>query len=294
MGERGKKLLIFDVDGTLAPHGEPMEREVAEALCALERRGHTVGFSSGKTFEYLDGLARGVGLKRCAAIAENGAALFYGGSLRLLAERPPFFDALRRDIARLLPGVRLQHNMVNFTALATGAALEAVTAHIGSAGACDGRNCQLYVHRDAVDLLPLGVDKGRALAELGRQRRGRPADARRSRAVPRGGRRDRGRQALCGRADADGVSAGYVRLMGIKRMRDQSRIQLPPEKRREMVAAIKGYFLNERDEEMGELASGMLLNFIVDALAPEFYNQGVADAQKYISDRAEDLYALML
>lgn len=77
-------------------------------------------------------------------------------------------------------------------------------------------------------------------------------------------------------------------------MRDTSRIKLTPEKKREMTAAIKGYFQTERDEEMGELAAGLILNFIVDKLAPEFYNQGVADAYKHISEKAEDLYALMI
>jgi uncharacterized protein (DUF2164 family) len=76
-------------------------------------------------------------------------------------------------------------------------------------------------------------------------------------------------------------------------MKDRNRIQIAPEKKKEMAAALRDYFLNERDEELGELASGMLMNFIIDELAPEFYNQGVADAQKYISDKAEDLYSLM-
>jgi uncharacterized protein (DUF2164 family) len=77
-------------------------------------------------------------------------------------------------------------------------------------------------------------------------------------------------------------------------MGNRDRIQLSPEKRREMTAAIKDYFLNERDKELGELASGMLLNFFIDNLAPEFYNQGIADAQKYISNKTEDLYGLMI
>jgi hydroxymethylpyrimidine pyrophosphatase-like HAD family hydrolase len=162
----GKKLLIFDVDGTLAPHGQPLEREVAGALCELEQRGHVVGFASGKTFEYLDGLARGTGLKKLTTISENGAVLFYADRLYPMAARPPLFDTLQRDIERLFSEVRLQHNMVNLTALAKGEMLEALAALLEKAGTCDGKSCQFYLHSDAVDLLPLGVDKGRALAKL--------------------------------------------------------------------------------------------------------------------------------
>ena len=158
-----KKLLVFDVDGTLAPHGAPIGRETAGALCELERR---VAFASGKAAEYLDGLARGIGLEGRCLIAENGGVIYHGGNMHLLAERPAFFDRLHNDIVRLFPRARLQHNMVNLTALAAGETLEAVAAHLKSAGVCDGKSCLFYLHSDAAELLPKGVDKGRALHEL--------------------------------------------------------------------------------------------------------------------------------
>lgn len=163
-----KKLLVFDVDGTLTPHGVPIGRGTAEALCELERRGHTVAFASGKTTEYLDGLARGIGLASRCLIAENGAVLYLGEKIHLLAERPAFFDRLQHDIVRLFPQARLQHNMVNLTALTTGDTLEAVVAHLKSTGMCDGKSCRFYLHSDSAELLPQGVDKGRALHEVKR------------------------------------------------------------------------------------------------------------------------------
>lgn len=72
------------------------------------------------------------------------------------------------------------------------------------------------------------------------------------------------------------------------------KIKLSKEKKKEMTSAIKDYFLNERDEELGDLASSLILDFIIDELAPEFYNQGVYDSYKYISDRNEDLLALQI
>jgi uncharacterized protein (DUF2164 family) len=75
-------------------------------------------------------------------------------------------------------------------------------------------------------------------------------------------------------------------------MKDNSKIILTKEKREEMVASIKEYFLNEREENLGDLASNMILNFIIEELAPDFYNQGVFDSYKYMNDRVEDLLSI--
>jgi uncharacterized protein (DUF2164 family) len=39
------------------------------------------------------------------------------------------------------------------------------------------------------------------------------------------------------------------------------------------------YFREEREEEIGELAAGMLLDFIEREIGPVFYNRGVRDAK---------------
>jgi uncharacterized protein (DUF2164 family) len=77
-------------------------------------------------------------------------------------------------------------------------------------------------------------------------------------------------------------------------MMDKSKIKLTKEKKGEMVSAIKNYFLNEREEELGDLASNLILNFIIEELAPEFYNQGVYDSYKYMNDRNEDLLSIQI
>ena len=71
-----------------------------------------------------------------------------------------------------------------------------------------------------------------------------------------------------------------------------NKIKLTKEKREYMISAIKSYFLNERDEELGDLASSMLLDFFVDELSMEFYNQGVYDSYVYMNDRCEDLLSI--
>jgi uncharacterized protein (DUF2164 family) len=72
----------------------------------------------------------------------------------------------------------------------------------------------------------------------------------------------------------------------------KDKIQLTKEKRDEMISAIKNYFYNEREEELGDLASSLILSFIIEELAPEFYNQGVYDSYKYMNDRVEDLLSI--
>lgn len=77
-------------------------------------------------------------------------------------------------------------------------------------------------------------------------------------------------------------------------MQKSTKLQLTREKREDMVSALKYYFDKERDEELGDLAAGMLLDYIIKELAPEFYNQGVLDSNRYMNDRVEELLSIML
>lgn len=77
-------------------------------------------------------------------------------------------------------------------------------------------------------------------------------------------------------------------------MKSKDRIKLTKEKREDMVSAIKYNFLKERDEELGDLAASLILDFIIKELAPEFYNQGVYDSHKYMNDRVEDLLSIQI
>jgi len=75
-------------------------------------------------------------------------------------------------------------------------------------------------------------------------------------------------------------------------MRNENPIKITKEQRDEMVPEIKNYFLKERDEEIGDLAAGLIFDFILEKLAPEFYNQGVMDSHRYMQDAAEDLLSI--
>lgn len=73
-----------------------------------------------------------------------------------------------------------------------------------------------------------------------------------------------------------------------------TKIKISKENEEEMKKHIINYFSNERDEDLGDLASQLLLDFFIEELAPYVYNQGVEDAYVYIKDKAEDLFALQI
>ena len=75
-------------------------------------------------------------------------------------------------------------------------------------------------------------------------------------------------------------------------MRNENAIKVTKEKRDEMILAIKHYFLKEREEEIGDLRAGLMLDFILEELAPEFYNRGVSDSYTYMKDMIEDLLSI--
>lgn len=72
--------------------------------------------------------------------------------------------------------------------------------------------------------------------------------------------------------------------------------KLSIEKKREMIRDIQNFFLEERGEEIGELAAEVCFEFIKDRLGPVFYNAAIRDAREITEQRMqtleEDLYAL--
>ena len=69
-------------------------------------------------------------------------------------------------------------------------------------------------------------------------------------------------------------------------------MKLSKEKKDIMIEEIKKYFLNERDEDLGDLASSLILDFFVEKLGPEVYNQGIQDAQRYMEEKVIDMLEL--
>lgn len=59
--------------------------------------------------------------------------------------------------------------------------------------------------------------------------------------------------------------------------------------RKQSIASIKRYFVEELDQEIGDLKAGLLLEFILKEIGPSIYNGAIGDAQTYLRDRIADL-----
>ncbi len=64
---------------------------------------------------------------------------------------------------------------------------------------------------------------------------------------------------------------------------------LPEEKRRASVKETINYFKNERNEEIGIIAAGDLLDFFMQTVGVYLYNKGVEDSRNFLKHRFEDL-----
>jgi uncharacterized protein (DUF2164 family) len=59
--------------------------------------------------------------------------------------------------------------------------------------------------------------------------------------------------------------------------------------RKQSLASIKRYFVEELDQDIGDLKAGLLLEFILKEIGPSIYNAAIGDAQTYLRDRIADL-----
>jgi uncharacterized protein (DUF2164 family) len=66
-------------------------------------------------------------------------------------------------------------------------------------------------------------------------------------------------------------------------------LQLSKERRKQLTSAIKTYFLEQDDEDLGDLRAGLLLDFFLEKLGPTVYNQAIKDAQRYFQQKVDDL-----
>lgn len=69
-------------------------------------------------------------------------------------------------------------------------------------------------------------------------------------------------------------------------------IELSKDKKDYMIGAIKEYFINEREEDLGDLAAALILDFFMEKLGPEIYNQAIQDAYMFVNEKIQDLFEI--
>jgi len=170
------KLIVFDLDGTLAALGKGIEPQNLALLRALEEAGARVAICSGKPTYYLCGFMRQVGLKVPILVGENGAVIQMGVDLPpreyFVA---PYSDAAKRSIRLLrgrieeaVPGMWYQPNEVGLTPFPRNdAEFDAVQGVIDALKA-EIADVIVYRHCDSFDITPEGITKKSGLARLGK------------------------------------------------------------------------------------------------------------------------------
>ncbi|MCT4543114.1 MAG: DUF2164 domain-containing protein [Vallitalea sp.] len=71
-----------------------------------------------------------------------------------------------------------------------------------------------------------------------------------------------------------------------------NKIQLSKEKQDIVCGLIKEYFYEERDEEIGDLAAMLFMEFILEKIGTVIYNEAINDCVRLMGDKIEELYGL--
>ena len=66
-------------------------------------------------------------------------------------------------------------------------------------------------------------------------------------------------------------------------------IELEKEVHKQAVASVEWYFLENREEKIGNMAAGGLLGFFIEEIGPLIYNKAVADVQARLLSRISEV-----
>lgn len=174
------KLIIFDVDNTLAAPNKSIPNNIVKALRKIEDKGIKIALISGKPVAYLSGLARQLGLQAPILSGENGATIYYS------AEFPPQMDfctiskknkylpaleKLHTNILKRFGGkVWAQPNLINLSVFPKNIRVKnELFRHVMQYVSSDkllSKKFIIYKHTDAIEIVPVGVNKGNALRKI--------------------------------------------------------------------------------------------------------------------------------
>lgn len=167
------RAIVYDVDGTLADHFRPPPRMLRGLVAELDEAGVPQVLASGKLHEYLGGMARGLGLEATGwVIGENGATLYDWSRLLFEVEGEYLNDVnmLRRLLWDGCLSESEYYEEPKFASVTIfprdrDLSKSQHVLHLVQ-DLCRAHGLQLApeVHPDsAVDILQIGVNKGRAV-----------------------------------------------------------------------------------------------------------------------------------
>lgn len=168
------KLIVFDLDGTLAEFGKGMLDSNIELLKKIEDTGVNVAVCSGKPCYYLCGFMRQIGLKHPILVGENGGEIVFGVDLPPVVHKVlPYSEDAKRSLRflrdgfdSLIPDIWYQPNNVGLTPfLKREEDFETVAGFIKE-NEHKLKDIVVYRHFDCFDIMPEGIDKGNGVKYL--------------------------------------------------------------------------------------------------------------------------------
>jgi len=169
------KLLVFDLDGTLANVGKSMVNTDVEKLIALEKAGYTIAICSGKPSYYLCGFARQLGLQEPILVGENGATFQFGIELPPKRyEVYPYSDAAKaqRNMMKALidrecgDKIWYQPNEVELSPFPKDVETFELMQQLIDEKRSLLDELEIYRHIDCFDLIPKSINKYNGLSYL--------------------------------------------------------------------------------------------------------------------------------
>lgn len=165
---RNNRLLVFDLDSTLAPVDGSIDASTVQLLRQLEQQGNIIAVCSGKPVVYLCGVMRQVGLDAPILLGENGMYAQFGvhyppmqhHRLPIADESIHTIDYIRSNIYALLPDVWCQPNLLMYTPYPTTTEQWDTIDRLIADNSHIHEWVDVYKHFDCYDFVPRGVSKG--------------------------------------------------------------------------------------------------------------------------------------
>ena len=169
------RLIVFDLDGTLAEAGQGITSDNLAILRKLEEQGIRIAICSGKPTYYLCGFMRQAGLKAPILVGENGAVIQFGVDLPPKDYYvAPYSDDAKRSIRLLrsaideaLPDVWYQPNQTALTPFPKSEHEFDVISQCIDTLKPQLKDITIYRHIDCFDFIPNGITKKSGLTRLG-------------------------------------------------------------------------------------------------------------------------------
>lgn len=170
------KLIVFDLDNTLAPVGKGILPGTIEKLREIEKSGVKIAICSGKPTFYTCGIMRQVELSDPILIGENGAVIQFGVDLpprtyevqTYSQEAKETIRFLRAKIEEVLPHVWFQPNEVGLTPFLTKQEEFDAINKILDDYKEQVNDVIVYEQFDCFDITPNGITKKSGIQKLAR------------------------------------------------------------------------------------------------------------------------------